>query len=59
MGWGSLVRGTGFLAETHLCGSAVQKDLAKGKKNRKEKDRLWREGKPIQNKEEALSSASC
>lgn len=59
IGWESFVRGTGFLAETHLCGSSVQNDLAKGEKNRKEKDSLWREGKPIQNKDEAVSSASC
>lgn len=59
IGWQLLFRGTGFLAETHLVGVPCKTILQRGKKNRKEKDSLWREGKPIQNKDEAVSSGSC
>lgn len=51
--WEPFGRGTGFSAETHVCGSSVQNDIAKERK--KEKDSLLRGGKPIQNKDEAFS----
>lgn len=58
IGWEPFARGTGFLAETHRCGSSVQNDIAKEeiKKYRKEKDSRWRGCKPTPNKVEAFSS---
>lgn len=53
MEWEPFGRGTGFSAETHVCGSSVQNDTAKERK--KEKDSLLRGGKLIQNKDEAFS----
>ena len=53
MEWEPFSRGTGFSAETHVCGSSVQNDTAKERK--KEKDSLLRGGKLIQNKDEAFS----
>lgn len=59
MGWEPFARGKGFLAETHVCGSSVQNDLAQERKKEKKRTAFGEEANCFRTKIRPFQELSC
>lgn len=61
IGWEPFARGTGFLAETHRCGSSVQNDIAKEEIKNTEKKRtaVGEDANQLRTKWKPFQAQSC